>query len=134
MENKLKHLEFIQNTISRMANNLFYLRGWSITLIAGLLAVFSQIQIAKSALIILLIITFIFWVYDGYFLSLERKYRCLFDKIRKVEDDNKVDFSMDVKEFESDYRNNILFCIFSKTLFFFYFPLLIIGFYLIFKI
>ncbi len=31
MENKRKHLEFIQAIISRMASNLFFLRGWTIT-------------------------------------------------------------------------------------------------------
>ena len=42
MENKRKHLEFIQNIISRMAGNLFFLRGWTITLIAALLALFIK--------------------------------------------------------------------------------------------
>ncbi|MEN9881470.1 MAG: hypothetical protein RLZZ308_653 [Candidatus Parcubacteria bacterium] len=37
-ENKRKYLEFIQNAISRMSSNLFYLKGWTITLIAGLYA------------------------------------------------------------------------------------------------
>src|SRR3989344_3113038 len=42
MENKRKHLEFIQTVISRMAGNLFFLRGWTITLIGALLALFSK--------------------------------------------------------------------------------------------
>ena len=42
MENKRKHLEFIQAIISRMASNLFFLRGWTITLIGALLALFSK--------------------------------------------------------------------------------------------
>lgn len=28
MENKIKHLEFIQGVINRMANNSFMLKGW----------------------------------------------------------------------------------------------------------
>jgi len=37
MKNKRKHLELIQGIINRMASNLFFLRGWTITLIATLL-------------------------------------------------------------------------------------------------
>ncbi|OGN61357.1 MAG: hypothetical protein A3F40_00365 [Chlamydiae bacterium RIFCSPHIGHO2_12_FULL_27_8] len=42
MENKRKPLEFIKAIISRMASNLFFLRGWIITLIGALLALFSN--------------------------------------------------------------------------------------------
>ena len=38
MEKKLKHLEFIQNAINRMASNSFIIKGWCITLIVGLFA------------------------------------------------------------------------------------------------
>jgi hypothetical protein len=36
MENKLKHLEFIQAVINRMANTSSLLKGWSIAIIAAL--------------------------------------------------------------------------------------------------
>ena len=42
MNNKLKHLEFIQRVINRMASNLFFLRGWTVTLIAALFALFVK--------------------------------------------------------------------------------------------
>lgn len=42
MENKQKHLEFIQTTISRMANNSFLLKGWAITLVAALFALSAK--------------------------------------------------------------------------------------------
>ena len=38
MEQKIKHLEFIQTTINRMAGNSFLLKGWTVTLTGGLLA------------------------------------------------------------------------------------------------
>lgn len=38
MERRLKHLEFVQAVINRMANTSFMLKGWSITIIAGLFA------------------------------------------------------------------------------------------------
>ena len=37
-----KHLEFVQSTISRMASNSFLLKGWSVTLAAGLFALSAK--------------------------------------------------------------------------------------------
>jgi hypothetical protein len=34
----LKHLEFIQNIVTRMARNSFLLKGWSLTLVAAIFA------------------------------------------------------------------------------------------------
>ena len=42
VSNKLKHLEFIQAAINRMAGNLFMLKGWSVTLIAALFALAAK--------------------------------------------------------------------------------------------
>ena len=36
MDRKMKHLEMIQGVISRMANNSFMLKGWAVTLVAGI--------------------------------------------------------------------------------------------------
>ena len=38
MEKKLKHLEFIQQAINRMASSLFLLRGWAVTVIVAMFA------------------------------------------------------------------------------------------------
>lgn len=129
-DKKLKHLEFIQNTIGRMAGNLFYLRGWVITLVAGMLAVFSQLSNAKLPVLFLIVVIIIFWLYDGYFLAFERMYRDLYNKIRLLNEDD-IDFSMSVSEFKKLSKNTLAFCVFSKTLFFFYAPLLILGLYVI---
>lgn len=36
MENKHKYLEFLQSVINRMASNSFMLKGWAVTLVAGI--------------------------------------------------------------------------------------------------
>lgn len=131
-ENKLKHLELIQGVITRMAGNLFYLRGWVITLVAGVLALLSQINGDVVPFLLLILVMVISWIYDGYFLALERMYRDLYNKVRKLKDEE-IDFSMDVTEFKKYKKNSILFCMFSATLFFFYAPLIISAVYLIFK-
>ena len=115
-DSKAKYLEMIQGVISRMGGNLFYLRGWSITLIVGVLAILSQkdnVDIFPG--IVLIVVVLMFWVYDGYFLSLEKKYRALYEKVRRSKKVD-VDFSMDVSEFDAHANKTIVHCMFSKTI------------------
>jgi hypothetical protein len=123
-EKRLKHLELIQGVITRMGSNLFTLRGWMITLVVGLSVAF--LEVGRNELqIILVLVVLIFWVHDAYFLSLERGYRCLYNKVRKL-DEEAIDFSMDVSEFDVLKTTSIWYCMLSKTLSFFYIPTLIL--------
>jgi len=106
MNNKIKHLEMIQSIINRMAGNLFFLKGWAISIIAALLALF-----AKDLM-------------DGFFLSQERLFRGLYEDVAKRKE-NKIDFSMDIKKYRKFAKNTLVFTIFSKTLLWFYLPLTI---------
>lgn len=124
MENKIKHLEFIQGTINRMANNLFLLKGWSITLIAALFALFVK-DANKNSILIIYFPVIIFWILDGYFLSQERLFRDLYDHVRKLPE-KKIDFSMDTSRFQKDNGSGWLSCMFSCTALFFYIPLVLI--------
>lgn len=130
-DNKLKHLELIQVVISRMAGNLFYLRGWVITLVAGVLVLLAQTESGRLPIIFLSLVIVLFWGYDAYFLALERMYRDLYDKVRKLKDEE-IDFSMDISEFEKYKKNSMIFCFFSPTLRYFYAPLLLATLYVIF--
>lgn len=133
-EDKRLHLELIQGAITRVAGNLFYLRGWSITLAAGLLALLSQKKeddVILFPLIILGAVTVIFWVYDGYFLAQERRYRRLYDKIRYTSVES-IDFSMDAREFANEKRCTVAYCMISRTLWPFYSFFLVATVYLIF--
>jgi hypothetical protein len=131
-EDRRKHLELIQNAISRMAGNLFYLRGWSVTIIGGVLAILStqKDKAVPFPVVVLLVLTFMFWMYDGYFLSLERKYRDLYEKVRTMADKD-VDFSMDVSEFSKLKKNSQIYCMFSKTIAPFYVLFIIGGLYIL---
>ncbi len=123
-EKRLKHLELIQGVITRMGSNLFTLRGWMITLVVGLSVAF--LEVGRNELqVILVLVILIFWVHDAYFLSLERGYRCLYNKVRKLDEDA-IDFSMDISEFDVLKTISIWYCMWSKTLSFFYVPTLIL--------
>lgn len=133
-EKKIAHLGFIQGIISRMGGNLFYLRGWAITLMSGILVLLAKFDGEKLPIIYLAGITIIFWCYDGYFLALERQYRDLYDEIRQKKE-SEIDFSMKLsKDILERKKNLIVFCIFSSTLKYFYGPLLLAVLYVIFFI
>lgn len=101
MEKKHKHLEFIQGVIGRMASNLFLLKGWTVTLIAGLFALAaSNTRIVYFLLAYLA--AFAFWILDGYFLAMERRFRALYDEVRK-RDESDIDYSMDISPFKNTH-------------------------------
>ncbi|EHH1106548.1 hypothetical protein QTV35_004557 [Vibrio parahaemolyticus] len=90
------YLALIQGVISRMANNAFLIKGWSITLTAALLAVVGSLSssgsLDKNLFFIVnsaCLLGFI-WL-DAYFYYNEKKYRELYDYARdmsrfKIED------------------------------------------------
>ena len=73
-EERLKQLDMIQATIARMAQNSFTLKGWAVTLCSALLAYNGKDADTSSALLILFPAA-LFWCLDGFYLSLERRYR-----------------------------------------------------------
>lgn len=94
-ENKRAHLQMIQGVIDRMAQNSFRMKEWAIALVTAILALSIERQQATMAGIAFLPI-FMFWGLDAYYLCQERRFRCLFDRVRKV-DDQAIDFCMDRK-------------------------------------
>ncbi|EMY3484219.1 hypothetical protein [Flavobacterium psychrophilum] len=117
MEKKIKHLEFLQLVITRMNVNSFFLRGWSVTLVSALFA-FAAKDTNINYVLITYISTPLFWVLDGYYLSQERKYRDLYNKIRLTEEKD-IDFDMNATQVNSN-KNSWLTSIFSITQIIFY--------------
>jgi hypothetical protein len=115
---KHKHLDFVQAAINRMASNLFLLKGWSITLIAALFALAAK-DSNKFYVLIAYFPLFIFWSLDGYFLSQERKFRALYEHVRRL-DEKQIDFSMDTRPFSKDPRNSWFGAMSSRTLVIYY--------------
>lgn len=78
----LKHLEFIQTIIARQAANSFLLKGWSITLVAGLFALASKDANLRFAVIALLP-TIGFCILDAYYVHQEKRFRRLYNFVRR---------------------------------------------------
>ena len=65
MSDKQKHLEFIQNAITRMAGNSFRLKGWTVLLVSALFAYFARF--GESGYVFIVIVPILaFWVLDGF--------------------------------------------------------------------
>lgn len=94
MEQKIKHLEFIQGVVNRLSNNSFLLKGWSVALVAALVALGAELNYGHTYLA--LIPAVVFWGLDGYFVWQERLYRKLYDRVRTTAE-SAIDFSMDTK-------------------------------------
>ena len=90
-ENKRCHLEMLQEIISRMGKNSFALKGWSVGIMIAIYAFAGQSS--NKAVIITLIPLIVFWILDTYYLSLERKFRILYDEVR-IKEDKDIDYSM----------------------------------------
>jgi hypothetical protein len=92
MDAKLKHLEFIQAVITRMATNSFLFKGWAITIAAGL-AAFAAVESRTTLLVLALASTVMFWGLDGYYLWLEHCFIELHNKVA-TKKPAEIDFAM----------------------------------------
>lgn len=72
-----QHLAMIQGVITRMASNSFLIKGWTVTVVAGLSAFATDKSDASFALIAVVVVV-VFALLDAYYLALEKAYRDLF--------------------------------------------------------
>jgi hypothetical protein len=122
MSDKIKHLDYIQDIIKRMADNSFKLKQWSVTLVSGLVAL-SPAARDKAAIIgFAMIPIIVFWILDGYFLWQERLFRKVYDEVRQKEEEH-IDFAMNPQRFINE-KTTWVRTVFSKTIVVFYGSLL----------
>ncbi|GAB2977613.1 hypothetical protein GCM10023080_048180 [Streptomyces pseudoechinosporeus] len=118
---RIKHLEFIQATITRLGTNSFLMKGWALTLAAGLLALSASRlswQLASVGVVPLLC----FWYLDCFFLRQERAFRRLYDDARSPDSTVEV-LSMNVGRYLSRMPWPEVWL--TPTLLLFYAPLLL---------
>ncbi len=131
--NKIKHLEFIQDVITRMAYNSFLIKGWAITIVSAISLVYLiRIDAIKGndvdncILVVLPVFSMMFFAFlDAYYLYLEKSYREVYNSVRPPEYIN-IDFNMDYKEYNEGrpiiaYIKSLL----SKSILLFYSGLLL---------
>jgi len=91
---QLKHLEFIQNVITRMNTNSFQIKSWTVTILAAILAVYASTK-NIDFIIASMFSTLVFWFLDSYYLNQERKFRGLYNDVAGITSTPK-----DIKLFE----------------------------------
>jgi len=102
-DNKLKHLEFAQGVINRMANNSFLLKGWSVTLVAAIFALATK-DGNPGLVPVAYLPAIVFWFLDAYYLRQEELYRKLYDAVRMKKPED-IDFSLDASVFHNEVAN-----------------------------
>jgi hypothetical protein len=75
----------------------FSAEGWAITLIAGLFALAEGSEDAYY--VIAYFPALMFWALDAFFLTLERRFRSLYDHVRSL-DESQIDFTMNTEPFK----------------------------------
>lgn len=121
MDNKIKHLEMIQALINRMSSNSFMLKGWAVTLVAGIFALSAK-DADKRFFLVAYLPILIFWFLDAYYLWQEKIYRCLYDEVR-LKPNDKIDFNMNTYKIKLS-KNTLFFrTMLSITVVGFYVPL-----------
>ncbi len=115
--NKHKHLEFIQNTITRMNNNSFLIKAWTMAILSGMLTLAPDDS--KPQIYFFIFVPLIsLWILDSLYLRYERKYRALYNEVSKKKEKH-IDFSMDISKLKSS-KFNLSSCMFSETQRYFY--------------
>lgn len=125
-DEKIKHLEFIQDVITRMNSNSFQIKGWMVAIVSALLAVFASTQ-NKHFVLVAILPAVIFWFLDAYYLWQERKFRGLYNDVAGISDKPKEVklFAMPVNLYTGgkySYWN----VFFSVTILLLYLPVIVI--------
>lgn len=109
MDEKIKHLEFVQNVIARMNTNSFQLKGWMITIVSALLALYANSEKALYVFVAVVPVI-VFWFLDAYYLKQEIRYRKLYQDIANNKGVDPFDMNAG--------RNEVCYCkvFWSKTI------------------
>lgn len=124
-EDKRKHLDYLQAIITRMNANSFQLKNMAVVILTAMFALFA----AAPKVLLLLITGFpliIFWLLDSYYLQQERKFRAMYKDVAGLT--NRFEIKTYEMPLDKYSGNGCSFgeSLISKTIFWFYFPLLLI--------
>ena len=120
---KVKHLEFIQSVITRMATNSFLIKGWMITLVSALFALAARDADGRYVMVTFVAVP-LFWLLDAYYLAQERQYRDLYDEVRDATES--MNFTLDASKHRAG-SNRWPAAALAPVITILYLPVLVIG-------
>ena len=112
-ENKIAHLQMIQDIITRMGQNSFQIKGWAIGIMIAIFS-FAGEQTDTKCILFTIVPLIIMWFLDSYYLQLERKFRYLYNDVRQTDDDR--NFDMNFNNIKIQIKDSYRLCYF-KVLF-----------------
>jgi hypothetical protein len=101
-----------------MNSNSFTIKGWMITIVSALLALYANSN-NEIFMFIAIVPTFIFWLLDAFYLAQECRFRCLYDDV--IHDRITPVFSMKPKDNTVCYFE----VLWSKTIWPLYLPVIV---------
>lgn len=118
-----KEIDLIQGCINRMAKNSFMVKGWALTIFAGVIAI-SKTEVINNLLLLIctvLVPYLAFWLLDAFFLHTERKYRKMYAWVLQERKRDNTDYQYDLNPARfNDEVGCMAHSFFSKTLLLFY--------------
>lgn len=126
-DHKIKYLQMIQDVVKRMADTSAAMKRYTLVSFAGATALARALE-EPGAMLLAMVLVFIFWAMDAQYLRQEKWYRDMYDAARELDPD-KVDFNLTPS---ADLRNKtgIGYGFDSWSTRWLYVPLLIISFVL----
>lgn len=122
--NKVEYLQMIQEPICRMSTISAIFKGFAATIVASVASLsYKEVNVWVLGLSFIPVLAFA--VLDIYYLTLERKFRFLFEQVRKGE--HRIDFSMKLTNDAAETRRakaRCWDCIKSPSIYLFY-PLMV---------
>lgn len=113
---KVKHLEFIQNIIKRMADNSLSMKKFCISIFSAIVVAYLKGENLCDISYLLLFNVIVFMFLDTYYLYLEKLFRNLYDTVNEVECSN---YYLKVQTKVCEYIKHL----FSISIMVFYYPM-----------
>lgn len=124
-EEKIKYLEFIQNIVTRMNQNSFMIKGWTVAIVSALLAIYANKE-NKLFILISIFPVLIFMFLDSYYLWQKRKFRHLYNKVLEENESKQIKlFSMNTNVGNECCKICYFKVLFSVTELVFYFSIML---------
>ena len=97
-----KHMEFLQNIITRMNTNSFQIKGMAVTIVAAFLALYASTQ-KEMFIFISVVPTFLFGFLDSYYLQQEKKFIGIYKDVAGLSKTNPVrPFEMPIENYKGN--------------------------------
>lgn len=79
MDKEVAYLKMIQDVITGMNKCSFLIKGWMVTIVSAMIALFAR-QGSNRQVLYCAIPIAVFWLLDAYYLCQERRFRCLYNE------------------------------------------------------